>query len=86
VAGAARYRVYAGDRLALSITDEPGALVSSASPSARPGEVQEHAFLTAAAHLAAIEGELRKLLDRSTSTADFLERLTAAGYRVERAE
>ena len=86
MAGAARYRVYAGEHLALSITDEPGALVSSSSPSARPGEVQQHPFLTAAAHLSAIEGELRKLLDQSTSTADFLERLTAAGYRVEQAE
>jgi hypothetical protein len=79
------YRVYdANDRLALTVTDEPGALVSALSPPPPPGTpLPRHPFLSAVAWLPEIEGELRALLDASDSTAAFLERLRAAGFRVE---
>jgi hypothetical protein len=82
--GPARYEVRRGDRLALRITDEPGALVSRMAPPPPPGApVAAHAFLTASAYLPEDEEELRRLLDESGSTAEYLDRLRAAGYTVE---
>jgi hypothetical protein len=83
----ARYEVYSGDRLALTVTDEPGVLVSAHSPPPPPDRpLSRHPFVSAVAHIPELEGALRHLVDASTSTADLLERLRGAGYRVEVAE
>lgn len=73
------WQVYAGDELVLSVRDEPGPLTSTAPGGARV----LHPFLTAAAHEAGHEAELRAILDGASDPEDFRARLTAAGYRVE---
>lgn len=83
----ARYEVRRDDRLALVVTDEPGALVSRMSPPPPPGtDVGTHPFLRATAYLPEEEGELRRLLDESGSTAEYLDRLRTAGYAVAQVE
>jgi hypothetical protein len=79
-----RFEVYRGDTLELDVTDTPGPLVSTSAPPPVPGapSPKPHPFLSASAHVAADEGALRALLDQSHSTAEFLEKLRAAGYRV----
>jgi hypothetical protein len=79
-----RYEVFSGDRLVLTVSDEPGVLVSALAPPPPPDRpLPRHPFLSAVAHAPQLEGELRRLLDASSSTAEFLERLRNAGYRVE---
>ncbi len=83
--GAARYEVYRDGRLALKVTDEPGAIISRFAPPPRADDaIERHSFLTASAYLPAEEGELRRLLDESGSTEQFLERLRGEGFTVER--
>jgi len=80
-----RLRVYKGDVLELEIVDRPGPLVSNAAPPPVPGSPPPppHKFLTATAFVAADEGELRKLLDASSSLEEFLGKLRARGFRIE---
>ncbi len=79
----ATYEVYAGADLVLTVRAEPGPLTSTAPPPP-DGHVPSHPFLSAGAHDAASESQLRAILDQSTDVEDFLARLTAAGFRVER--
>lgn len=77
------WSIYDGDMLILSVRNEPGAITSTAPPP--PGmQPLMHPFLSAAAQEAGHESQLKDLLDVSTSTDDFLARLKAAGFRVER--
>ena len=71
--------------LELEIVDRPGPLVSNAAPPPVPGSPPPppHKFLTATAFVAADEGELRKLLDASSSLEEFLGKLRARGFRIE---
>jgi len=74
--------VYKADRKVLTIWDHPGPLISTALPP--PGfKPPVHPFLTGTAHDAASESELRKLLEQSTSFDDFVDHLSAAGFRLE---
>jgi len=76
-----RWRVYAGDRAVLEVTDAPGALISTAPPhGSRP---VMHPFLSAAALDAGHEDRLRGLLESAGDLDGFLHALAAAGYRVE---
>jgi hypothetical protein len=83
-------------RLVLRIRDNPGTLRSTAAPPPGPapplppplpgagGAPQPgvHPFIDAQAVDAVSEGELRALLDESTSFDDYVRRLVAAGYEV----
>ena len=77
------YLVYSDEQLVLTMHDQPGALMSTASLPRRRKPVQ-HPFLSASAHLAEYEHELQDLLSRSSSLEEFCELLSAAGFRVER--
>jgi hypothetical protein len=80
---AQHYEVYRGDRRVLDFSPGPGTLVSTAPPPPPGAPVPPpHPFLHGAAHDAAAEGELRRLLEASDSVADFVQRLRAAGYQV----
>jgi hypothetical protein len=86
--------VHRAGRLVLRIRDNPGTLRSSAPPPPRPAPPLPapvpgaadalppgvHPFIDAQAVDAASEGELRALLDESTSFDDYVRRLVAAGY------
>lgn len=79
----ARYAVYAGEDLVLTVRAEPGPLTSTAPP-VPGGRPPLHPFLSAAARDASHEESLRELLDASEDLQEFLGRLRAAGYTVER--
>lgn len=80
-----RFKVYKGEVLELEIVDRPGPLVSNSAPPPVPGSTPPppHPFLSATAFVATDEGELRKLLDASSSLEEFLGKLRAKGLRVE---
>ncbi len=80
-----RFKVYKGDVLELEIVDRPGLLMSNSAPPPVPGSPPPplHPFLSATAFVATDEGELRKLLDASSSLEEFLGKLRAKGLRVE---
>lgn len=76
------WEVFKGERMVLSVSDGPGPLVSTAAPPPGTPPVR-HAFLSASAHAPEEEDTLKRVLDASTSTADFLARLKSAGYAVK---
>ncbi len=78
----AAFTVYYGDDAVLSARSEPGALTSTAPPPPG-GQVAMHPFISAAALDPMHEHRLREILLASSSAADFIARLEAAGYRVE---
>lgn len=79
------WKVYDGGKLVLTVFDRPGPLVSTAMPP--PGaQPVVHAFLSGTAHSAVHEDQLRKILEASSSFADFIGRLRAAGFIVKGAE
>ena len=82
-----KFKVYKGEVLELEIVDRPGPLVSNSAPPPVPGSPPPppHPFLSATAFVATDEGELRKLLDASSSLEEFLGKLRAKGLRVEEA-
>lgn len=76
-----RWRVFEGDQLVMEVSDGPGPLISLAAPP--PGlRPTLHPFLSASSRSAHHEHRLKQVLDASTSTADFLERLRSAGFVV----
>lgn len=77
----AAWSIYDGETLILTVRDEPGAITSTAPPP-RGMQPVVHPFLSAAAREAGHESQLKQILDASASTADFLARLKAAGFRV----
>ena len=80
---AKRYDVYSGEELVLEIEDAPGVLVSTSAPPPVPGsEPPAHPFLTGTAYVATEEHHLRELLEQSSSTSDYIQRLESDGYRV----
>lgn len=80
-----KFRVLKKGRLALTFTDEPGVLLSTAlrPPGFTP---PRHPFLNGQAHDAMSEQELADLLQRSSSAADFVTRLEKHGYEVRKEE
>lgn len=76
------WEIYKGERLVLSVSDGPGPLVSTAAPPPGAPSVR-HPFLSASAHAPEEEDALKRILDASESTADFLSRLETAGYGVK---
>jgi hypothetical protein len=78
------WEIYDGDDCILTVRGEPGPITSTAPPPP-DGRVTTHPFLSAAAHDAGYEAQLKGILDASSSVSDFLARLRAAGFRVERA-
>jgi len=73
------YEVFKGDRLVLTVSNEPGPLLSTALPP--PGrKPMPHPFLSASAHAPEEEPRLREILDRAENFPDFIARLRAAGY------
>ena len=79
----ARYLVTLDGAPVLHVVDTPGALVSTAPRRAGSPPVQ-HPFLTATALDARQEHTLRRLLDGSNNTEDFVGRLRGAGFEVAR--
>jgi hypothetical protein len=75
--------VYRGPDRVLVVRGEPGPITSTAPPPA-DGRVATNPYLSAAALDASCEAELGGLLQQATSLDDFLARLRAAGFRVER--
>lgn len=80
---AAAYVVLKAERPVLRIVDRPGRLTSSAMPAPGAKPVR-HSFLTASALAPGEEHELRRILDASSDTADFVAKLRDAGYQVRR--
>jgi len=76
------WEAFKGDRLVLSVSDGPGPLASTALPPPGTPPVR-HPFLSASAHAPEEEDALKRVLDASESTADFLARLKSAGYAVK---
>jgi len=81
--GAALYMVYKGDHPVLRIIDRPGRLSSTALPLPNAKPVR-NPFLTASALDPSEEHALGGILNTAKSTAEFLEKLRRAGYRVQR--
>lgn len=79
-----RYEVYEDDLLVLGIVGEPGPLISTAPPPPGPAQFTRHPFLSATAASPLHEHQLRQLLKASTSVADYLAKLRAAGFTVKR--
>lgn len=80
---AAVYMVYREDHPVLRMIDAPGVLVSTAlAPPGMPP--RRHEFLSASALDPLEEDQLGRILDVSGSTAEFIENLEKAGYRVTR--
>src|SRR5260370_34602980 len=68
------YEVFKGDRLVLTVSNEPGPLLSAALPP--PGrEPISHPLLRASAHAPAEEPRLRESLERAREVAAFIARL-----------
>jgi hypothetical protein len=78
-----RWRVYDGPTLILEVSDVPGAIVDTVAPPPPGLKPTYHAFLSASAYSAPHGGRLNTLLKESSGLDDFLERLRAAGFRVE---
>ncbi|WP_405389739.1 hypothetical protein OG596_18720 [Streptomyces sp. NBC_01102] len=79
-----RYRVFAGERLAVEVVGEPGVLVSSSAPPPLPGEAPvTHASMSANFRRAENEGALGLLLRNAPGLDAFLAAVRSAGYRVE---
>jgi hypothetical protein len=89
------FAIYAGDRLALVVRDNPGTLRSTAGPAPAAGDPGPpgsprtyrpppgaHPFIDAQAHDPAAECRLRELLDASSSFDDYLARLLDAGFDI----
>lgn len=77
----ATYLVFKGETPVLRVVDQPGPLVGTALPP--PGFTPpEHPFLSASALSPFEESALRRILEDSGSTAEFLKNLEQAGYRV----
>ena len=77
------FQVFKGEVLVLEIADTPGPLISTAAPPPPPGaKLARHPFLSASAYVATEEDRLRRLLDASHSTDEYLDKLRAADYRV----
>jgi hypothetical protein len=75
--------VYRGDVAVLEVKDVPGPLLSRMAPPPLPGEQPTwHPFLSGVALVAAEEGTLGDILQRSQSFSEFLDLLTAEGFRV----
>jgi hypothetical protein len=73
------YEVRRDDRLVLTVSNEPGPLLSTALPP--PGrEPVSHPFLSASAYAPDEEPRLHEILERAKNFPDFLARLGAAGY------
>lgn len=78
------YRILRGERLALEIRGEPGALVSTSVPPPPPGTPPvTHPFATASFRMAETEGELGALLRQASDLDTFLGAAERAGYRIE---
>ena len=73
------YEIRRDDRLVLTVSNEPGPLLSTAlrPPGRKP---VSHRFLSASAHAPEEEPRLRAILERAEDFPDFLARLRAAGY------
>ncbi len=82
---ARRWRVFEGEQLVMEVSDVPGPLISTAAPPPGLRPVM-HPFLTAASRSAHHEHRLKAILDTATSTADFLDKLRAAGFVVQPVE
>ena len=81
---ARKFGVFREDKRVLTISDEPGALLSTALPPPDPNwRPPQHPFLSGSAQDPNSEHELGQLLAASSSFDDYLERLRGAGYRVE---
>ncbi|WP_139416354.1 hypothetical protein [Agromyces laixinhei] len=82
-----RYKVFAGDQLALDLRGESGLLVSTSAPPPLPGVAPvTHPFATAVFRMAENEGELGELLREAADLDSFLDLVRARGYRVEPGE
>src|SRR5215207_6050313 len=78
-----RYVVRRDGQDVLEIVDEPGLLISLSAGPPPPGFTpRPHEFLSGTALVATEEHNLRQILLASSSTADYIERLRAAGYKV----
>ncbi|MHB1356967.1 MAG: hypothetical protein ACYCZF_13445 [Anaerolineae bacterium] len=75
-----RLYVYKDGLHALTITDKPGSLVSTASPP--PGGAPKHPFLDGTAHQAIYESELATLLTKAADFDAYLSLLIQAGYDI----
>lgn len=82
VSAPAKWKVYDGTDLVLTMRDEAGTLTGTAPPPPG-GAVTKHPWIDATAHDAAHEARLRSLLEGATGPEEFRERLRAAGYRIE---
>jgi hypothetical protein len=75
--------VYRGNVAVLEVKDVPGPLLSRMAPPPLQGEQPTwHPFLSGVALVAAEEGALGEILERSQSFDDFLDLLRAEGFRV----
>ena len=93
--GVRHFAIYADDRLALVVRDNPGTLRSTAGralPAGDPGPPgppgtgglppDAHPFIDAQAYDPAAESGLRELLDASSSFDEYLARLLDAGFDI----
>jgi hypothetical protein len=69
----------------MHIVDEPGYLIDSNAPPPPPGQaLSPHPFLSGNCDLDALGcSEAGNILRESTSTDDYIERLTKAGFTVK---
>jgi hypothetical protein len=75
------WEVYKDDKLVLRLFNTPGVIVSRAMP-ATGSALPRSEFLSGSAQEPAEENRLRQELEKSKSTAQFLDRLEKAGYDV----
>jgi hypothetical protein len=75
------YEVLRADRLVLTVTNKPGAIISTATLPVNSNPVM-HPFLSATAHAASEENALHAILVQSSDFDDFLRRLAQSGYTI----
>ena len=77
------FEVWKDGRMVMTVRDEPGPLVSRASPPPDFKPAPSHPFVSISSHDPFSEHQSRTILDQSNSCDDYLARMRAAGFEAK---